>query len=82
MRDVCKLAFADKAAGAVMEYGHDYPCRLTVGLSYRNPRTHDKPMTAALLAEYMRERGRSYWWDVTEDGGTLYACAYSADDMW
>lgn len=82
MKDVCKLAFADKAADAVMEYGHDHPCRRTVGLSYRNPRTRYKPMTAAWLAEYMRERGRSYWWDVIEDGGTLYASAYSANDMW
>lgn len=78
--NVCKLAYSDDAAAAVEAYAPDYQGLLTVGLAYRNPRTHNKPMTAQQLAKYIRQHGRSYWWDVTDDGA-LHASAYSANDM-
>ena len=82
IKRICELAFAEKAATAIEDgYGRDYPSKLTIGLSYRNPRTHNKPMTSGALVDYIREFGRSYWWDVSDNGFELSASAYSGNDM-
>lgn len=80
-KQLLSLALNEKAAEEVEKYGQDYPSYLTVGLSYRNPRIHDKLMSSAELAAFIRDKGGYYWWDLYDDGA-LHASAYSGNDMW
>ena len=58
------------------------PIYWTVGLSYRNPSTHNVPLTLDEAIEKIRDTG--CWIDVgrLERNGVLYLDFLSENDMW
>ena len=56
---------------------------LTVGLSYRNPATNDRPYAPDELSEHVRATlGDRYWYDVTRrDDGTIHVTALDSNDL-
>lgn len=61
----------------------DMPIYLTIGLSYRNPTTHDNRFTPHDLAAYVRNTlGDHYWYDVERRDGRITVTALDSNDLY
>lgn len=56
---------------------------LTIGLSYRNPRTHDKPFDNIAAIRWLRDNARNYTYEACYVDGddSLYVTALSGNDL-
>ncbi|MBQ3339805.1 MAG: hypothetical protein IJG82_09500 [Atopobiaceae bacterium] len=82
MKEVFELKNGKYAAQEITRlYDKECPCRLTIGLSYRNPRTNNVPMSAERLVERIRESGNFYLWSAFDNGSELVVKAYSDNDL-
>ena len=55
------------------------PLKYTYGLIYRNPTTHNKPITKAEALKIIDEQG---FLDIEEKQEYIHLNAYSDNDMW
>ena len=55
------------------------PLRYTYGFSYRNPTTHNKPITKEEALKIIDDQG---FLDITEEQEYVHLNAYSENDMW
>lgn len=61
----------------------DTPICLTIGLSYRNPTTHDKPYAPEALAKDIRDTLKDhYWYEVTRRDGRINVTALDVNDLY
>ena len=56
---------------------------LTIGLSFRNPRTHDKVMDLESSVDWLDQYGKMYWFEAYYNGEDelLHVTALSDNDM-
>lgn len=78
-----KMSFYDgtldrsKAKGFI--YGTSKPLKYTFGLGYRNPTTHNKPISKDEAIKIIDTKSLL---DIEEHDDYVHLNAYSANDMW
>lgn len=60
----------------------DSPILLTIGLSYMNPRTHNKPLTHEEAIEWVETHGGEYHIKAFTRNGDHHLNAYTDNYLW
>lgn len=72
--------FADKQMAIDYALASGKPFKYTHGLGYRNPTTHNKPISLEEATKIMTEPGE--WLDIDERDDCIHLNTYSSNDMW
>lgn len=72
----------DEAIEFINDVPEDEPILLTIGLSYRNPNTHNKPLTHEEAIEWAKNHGNNYTLEASTYNGAHHLNAYTANDLW